>query len=182
MDVLRAAADKYGWESRPSPAKDQADPEHLTGRGIAWVNRDDTRVATIVDVVVDRESGQISVPRVVVAHDCGLVVNPDGLINQVEGNIVHGISRTLIEELTFDNAHVTSRDWAGYPILRFENIPDSIEVVLVNNNPEVPSQGAGEPSHCQIGAAIGNAVFDATGVRLRDIPFRAERVKAALDA
>ncbi|HTJ56640.1 MAG TPA: molybdopterin cofactor-binding domain-containing protein [Devosiaceae bacterium] len=179
IDVLRAAADAYGWESRPSPAKPQQG-NLAKGRGVAWVNRDDARVATIADITVDRDTGEIRVKRVVVAHDCGLVINPDGIKNQIEGNIVQSLSRTLHEEVTFDRAHVTSRDWQGYPILRFEEIPDEIEIVLVNNTPQYPSYGAGEPSTCPTAAVISNAVFDAVGVRLRRTPFRPERVKAAI--
>ena len=116
----------------------------------------------------------------VVAHDCGLVINPDGLKNQIEGNIIQSISRTLHEEVTFDRAHVTSRDWFGYPILRFQEIPDSIDIVFVNNTPEYPSYGGGEPATCPTAAVISNAVFDAIGVRLRQSPFRPERVKATI--
>jgi CO/xanthine dehydrogenase Mo-binding subunit len=180
IGVLKAAAEAYGWESRPSGAKADRSGKLAHGRGIAWVNRDDSRVATIADVTVDPKTGRIKVGRVVVAHDCGLVVNPDGLKNQIEGNVVQSLSRTLHEEVTFDTAHVTSRDWQGYPILRFEDIPDQIDIVLVNNRPEYPSYGAGEPSTNPTAAVIGNAVFDAIGVRLRQTPFRPERVKAAL--
>jgi nicotinate dehydrogenase subunit B len=171
--VLQAAAGAYGWKSRPAGA------ERTAGGRLAWVNRDDVRVATMLDLTVDRESGAIKVGRVVVAHDCGLVINPDGLKNQVEGNVVQSLSRTLHEEVTFDTARVTSLDWIGYPILQFAEIPDSIEVVLVNNTPEYPAYGAGEPATCPTAAAVGNAVFDATGVRLRQTPFRSDRVKAA---
>jgi nicotinate dehydrogenase subunit B len=179
--VLKAAAEKYGWVSRPaSGKKPESTGKPVQGRGIAWVNRDDVRVATIADVTVDLASGQIKVGRVVVAHDCGLVVNPDGLRNQVEGNVIQSLSRTLHEEVTFDRAHVTSRDWEGYPILRFSDIPDSIDVVLVNNTPQYPSYGAGEPATNPTSAVISNAVFDAIGVRLRQTPFRPDRVKAAM--
>jgi len=179
VEVLRAAAEAYGWEPRPSPAPQQ-DGKLAKGRGIAWVNRDDARVATIADVTVDRESGEIRVKRVVVAHDCGLVVNPDGLRNQIEGNVIQSLSRTLHEEVMFDRSRVTSLDWQGYPILRFEEIPDQIDIVFVNNRPEYPSFGGGEPSTCPTAAVISNAVFDAIGVRLRRTPFRPERVKAAM--
>lgn len=179
--VLQAVATHYGWESRPSPKKQKSSNRKIAhGRGVAWVNRDESRVATIADVTVDRESGQIRVKRVAVAHDCGLVVNPDGLKNQIEGNVIQSMSRTLHEEVAFDNAHVTSRDWRGYPILKFEEIPDSIDIVLVNNRPEYDSHGGGEPSTCPTAAAISNAVFDATGARLRETPFRPDRVKQAL--
>jgi len=181
LAVLKAAADRYGWKSRPVAAGQGTLKGRLArGRGIAWVNRDGARVATIADVSVDTKRGVIRVERVVVAHDCGLVVNPDGVRNQVEGNLIQSLSRTLHEEVTFDRAHVTSRDWAGYPILRFEEIPDSIEIVLVNNSSEYPSLGAGEPSTCPTAAVIGNAVFDAIGVRLRQTPFRPERVHTAM--
>lgn len=180
IDVLKAAAKAYGWKSRPPRGKPPQDGKPAHGRGIAWVNRDDSRVATIMDVVVDPAKGTIKVTRVVVAHDCGLVINPDGIRNQVEGNVIQSISRTLHEEVTFDRAHVTSRDWVGYPILRFSEVPDSIEVVLVNNTPKYPAYGAGEPSTCPTAAVISNAVFDATGARLRQLPFRPDRVKAAL--
>jgi nicotinate dehydrogenase subunit B len=179
--VLKAAAEEYGWISRPAGGKKpegNGKPAH--GRGIAWVNRDDVPTATIADVTVDPASGQIKVGRVVVAHDCGLVVNPDGIRNQIEGNVIQSLSRTLHEEVTFDYAHVTSRDWQGYPILRFSEIPDRIDIVLVNNTPEYPSYGAGEPSTNPTAAVIGNAVFDAVGVRLRQTPFRPDRVKAAM--
>jgi nicotinate dehydrogenase subunit B len=180
VGVLRAAAETYGWKGQPAGAGRIAGGRAAQGRGVAWVNRDDVRVATILDLTVDRESGVIKVGRVVVAHDCGLVINPDGLKNQVEGNVVQSLSRTLHEEVTFDTAHVTSRDWTGYPILQFAEIPDSIEVALVNNRPEYPAYGAGEPATCPTAAAVSNAVFDATGVRLRQTPFRPDRVKAAL--
>ncbi|GAA5264875.1 nicotinate dehydrogenase subunit B [Acidiphilium sp. MT5] len=178
--VLRAAAAHYGWQPRPAHGKKPQDGKPAQGRGIAWVNRDDTRVATIADVVVDPATGRIHVTRVVVAQDCGLVINPDGVRNQVEGNVIQSLSRTLHEEVTFDHANVTSRDWVGYPILRFDQVPDSIEVVLVNNDPNYPSHGAGEPATCPTAAAIASAVFDATGARLRQLPFRPARVKAAL--
>jgi CO/xanthine dehydrogenase Mo-binding subunit len=178
--VLKAAAETYGWDPRPAGGKAGSDGSSARGRGIAWVNRDDTRVATIADVTVDRNTGRIKVGRVVVAHDCGLVINPDGLKNQIEGNVIQSLSRTLHEEVTFDTAHVTSQDWVGYPILRFEEIPDRIDIVLVNNRPDQPSTGGGEPSTCPTAAVISNAVFDAIGVRLRQTPFRPERVKAEM--
>ena len=178
--VLKAAAEAYSWDSRPARGAAGSSGKPAHGRGIAWVNRDDTRVATIADVTVDRDTGRIKVGRVVVAHDCGLVINPDGLKNQIEGNVIQSLSRTLHEEVTFDTAHVTSRDWVGYPILRFEEIPDRIDVVLVNNRPDQPSTGGGEPSTCPTAAVIGNAVYDAVGVRLRQTPFRPERLKAAM--
>ncbi len=180
IGVLKAAAKQYGWQSRPAFQHRQKSGAKATGRGIAWVNRDDTRVATIADVEVDRRTGAIRVIRVVVAHDCGMVISPDGMRNQIEGNVIQSMSRTLHEEVTFDHAHVTSRDWASYPILTFNEIPDTIETVLVNDSPDYPSTGGGEPSTCPTAAVISNAVYDATGVRLRQTPFRPERVKAAL--
>ena len=183
IDVLQAAAEAYGWQSRPQGPQHSGaskDAGVAKGRGIAWVNRDEARVATIADVEVHRDSGQIRVKRVVVAHDCGLVVNPDGLRNQIEGNVIQSISRTLHEEIAFDRSHVTSRDWKGYPILRFEEVPDRIDTVIVNNLPKYKSLGAGEPSTCPTSAVISNAVFDATGVRLRRTPFRPDRVKAVI--
>ncbi len=180
IDVLKAAAKQYGWKPRPARGKSPQGGKPVTGRGIAWVNRDDSRVATIADVTVDPRTGTIRVERVVVAHDCGLVVNPDGIRNQVEGNVIQSISRTLHEEVTFDRSHVTSRDWVGYPILRFSEVPDSIEVVIVNNDPKYPMHGAGEPATCPTAAVISNAVYDAVGIRLRELPFRPDRMKAAL--
>ncbi|HEU0231297.1 MAG TPA: molybdopterin cofactor-binding domain-containing protein [Burkholderiaceae bacterium] len=180
IGVLKAAAKLYGWQPRAAFSAGKQSGRKAKGRGIAWVNRDDSRVATIMDVEVDQQTGEIRVVRVVVAHDNGLVISPDGMRNQIEGNIVQSVSRALHEEVTFNQAHVTSRDWAGYPILRFHEIPDSIDIVLVNNNPAFMSTGGGEPSTCPTAAVISNAVYDAVGVRLRQMPFRPERVKAAM--
>lgn len=180
VGVLKAAAKLYGWQPRVAFSAGKQSGRMARGRGIAWVNRDDSLVATIADVEVDQRTGEIRVARVVVAHDNGLVISPDGMRNQIEGNIIQSISRTLHEEVTFDHAHVTSRDWAGYPILRFHEIPDSIEIVLVNDDPKFKSTGGGEPSTCPTAAVISNAVYDAVGVRLRQRPFRPERVKGAM--
>jgi CO/xanthine dehydrogenase Mo-binding subunit len=126
-------------------------------------------VAAIVDVDVDVGRHSIRVARAFVAHDCGLIVNPDGLRNQIEGNVIQATSRTLKESVKFDRARVTSVDWRSYPILTFSDVPESIEIELIDH-PELPSVGAGEATTSPIPAAIANAVFDATGKRLRDIP------------
>lgn len=134
-------------------------------------------VAMAMEISVD-PSGRILVNRVVCAHDCGLIVNPDALKNQIEGCIVQTISRTLHEEVTFDRSRVTSDTFATYPILTFPEAP-AIDVILIDR-PEEPIFGAGEAATTPVAAAIGNAFFDATGVRLRTVPFTPERVKSAL--
>ena len=121
----------------------------------------------------------IRVERVVCAHDCGQIINPDGLVKCIEGNIVQGVSRTLWEEVRFDNKNVTSVDWQTYPILDITETPERIDFVLINH-PELPPTGAGEPSTRPVAAAIANAIFDATGVRIRRVPFSPDRVKQSL--
>ena len=113
------------------------------------------------------------------SHDCGQVINPDGTINQIEGGIVQTVSRTLLEDVQFDASRVTSTDWASYPILRFPDVP-RISVALINR-PDAPPWGAGEMAPAIVPAAIGNAIYDAVGVRLRTVPFTPERVLAALN-
>jgi CO/xanthine dehydrogenase Mo-binding subunit len=137
-------------------------------------------VAVVAEVEVDPATGRIWARRFTVAHDCGLIVNPQGLRYTIEGNVVQALSRTLFEEVRFDRGAVTSVDWATYPILEIGDAPEAIEVVLLDR-PDVAPTGAGEPTMRCVPAAVANAVFDATGVRLRTVPFRAERVKAALD-
>jgi nicotinate dehydrogenase subunit B len=183
--VLRAAAERASWEARPSPKHDLGAARMATGRGIALVQRPggsgpNTFVAMVAEVEVDRQTGEVRVQRFVVAHDCGLIVNPDGVRNQVEGNIIQTTSRTLFEELEWDARNVTSVDWRSYPILTFANVPD-IDIVLIDR-PELPASGVGEPASCPVAAAIANAVFDATGVRLREVPFTPERVTAGLSS
>jgi CO/xanthine dehydrogenase Mo-binding subunit len=179
--VITAVAKLAGWVPRLSATKRSAGSGVTRGRGIAFAQYENAfaYVATIADVEVDRATGQVRVARVFVAHDCGLIINPDGLRNQIEGNVVQTISRALKEEVTFDGAGVTSLDWRSYPILTFPEVPERIEITLINH-PEKPALGAGEPTACTIPAAIGNAIFDATGVRLRTAPFAPERVKEAL--
>jgi nicotinate dehydrogenase subunit B len=176
--VIKAAAEKAGWETRPSPRKDQTG-DKVSGRGIAYAQRNGTRVAMIAEVDVDRRSGKIHVRKFTVAHDCGQIINPDGIRMAVEGNIVQGISRTLWEEVKFSQKNVTSVDWMTYPILDITETPEEIDVVLINH-PEIAPSGAGEPSSRPVAAAIANAIFDATGVRIRRVPFSPDHVKAAL--
>ncbi len=176
--MIKAAAEKFGWETRPSPRRQQTGTI-VSGRGIAYCQRSGTRVAVIAEVEIDRGSGRIWARRFTVAHDCGLIINSGGLEKCIEGNIVQGISRTLCEEVTFDNNAVTSVDWLTYPILDITETPEKIDFALINR-PELPASGAGEPSIRPVAAAIGNAIFDATGVRIRQVPFSPERVKHAL--
>ena len=135
-------------------------------------------VAMGMDVAVDSSTGAIRVLRVACAHDCGLMINPDAVRAQVEGCILQTLSRTLFEEVTFDRSKVTSIDWSSYPILTFPDVPQ-LDIALIDRRHERPL-GAGEAAAAAVAAAVGNAVFDATGVRLRRVPFTPERVKAAL--
>lgn len=175
LEVVNAAAGRAGWGTPLKVAEGM-----LAGRGIAYARYEAeyAYVAVVADVAVDPSTGMVRVTRVVVAHDCGLVINPDGVRAQVEGNIIQGISRSLKEEVSWDEREVTSLTWETYPILRFSEIPD-IDVVLIDR-PDQPAWGAGEPAICPTTAAIGNAIFDATGVRLREVPFTPERVREGL--
>jgi nicotinate dehydrogenase subunit B len=175
--LIKAAAEKAGWQSRPSPRRDQTGTK-VSGRGIAYSQRNGTRVAVVAEVDVDRSSGKIWARKFTVAHDCGQIINPNTLRQTIEGNVIQGTSRTLWEEVTFDRKNVTSVDWMTYPILDITEVPEKIDVVLINH-PEIAPSGAGEPSSRPIAAAIANAIFDATGVRLRRVPFTPDKVRAA---
>jgi CO/xanthine dehydrogenase Mo-binding subunit len=176
--VIKAAAQKFGWDTRPSPDKRQTGSK-VTGRGIAYCQRNGTRVAVIAQVEVDRTTGKIWAKKFTVGHDCGQIINPDGLEKCIEGNIVQGISRTLWEEVKFDNKNVTSVDWMTYPILDITETPETVDFALISL-PDQPPTGAGEPSIRAVSAAIANAIFDATGVRIRRVPFSPDRVKQSL--
>jgi nicotinate dehydrogenase subunit B len=179
-EVLRRAAGKMGWQPRPSPRPVDRTSAVLTGRGIAYVHykHDETMVAMGMEVAVERATGKIRVTRVVCAQDCGLMINPDCVQAQLEGNILQTLSRTLHEEVVYDRNRVTTVDWASYPILTFPEVP-ALEFNLIQRLDQ-PPLGAGEAASTPVPAALGNAVFDATGVRLRTVPFRPDRVKAAL--
>jgi CO/xanthine dehydrogenase Mo-binding subunit len=182
IEALTRAAAGFGWTARPSPNPQARQGSVLVGRGVAytWYKHAENHVAMAMEVAVEPASGQITVRRVTCAHDCGLIVNPDALRNQIEGCIVQGLSRTLYERVTFDQSRVTSVDWVSYPLLAFPAAPE-IDVVLIDR-PDQPLLGAGEAAAVPVAAAVANAVFDATGVRLRAAPFTPDRVKAALAA
>jgi CO/xanthine dehydrogenase Mo-binding subunit len=179
--VLEAVARLAKWEPRPRAERKEARSNLSTGRGVGFVHYDNatTYAAVVVQVTVDRKTGKVHVGRVAVAHDCGLIVNPDGVRNQIEGNVLQAIGRALMEEVQYDAAGVTSLDWSGYPILRFSDIPDEVAITLLNR-PELPMVGAGEATTSPMAAAIANAVFDATGRRIRTLPLTPARVLAAL--
>ena len=176
--VVKAAAQKAGWQPRPSTPRDLSG-ELLRGRGIAYAQRGGTIVAVVAEIEVERKTGRIWGRKFTVAHDCGLVVNPQGLRYTIEGGLVQALSRSLFEEVSFDQNMVTSVDWLSYPILDIGDAPEAIEVVLINR-PEVAPTGAGEATSRVVPAAVANAFFDATGVRLRRAPMTPARVLAAL--
>jgi CO/xanthine dehydrogenase Mo-binding subunit len=182
--AIKAAADAYKWDTRPSP-RAIGSGEILTGRGIAYAIRSQTVVAEIAEVEVNRRTGRVWVKRLVCAHDCGLVINPEAIRRTIENGMLHSVSRALYEETQFDGEKVTSVDWVTYPTLTHNDVPETIDVVLVNgdpnpNRPDLPHYGAGETICKPTMAAIANAIFDATAVRLRRVPFRNARVLAAL--
>ena len=184
--VVEAAAEAFGWDTRPSP-KPLDTGTILTGRGIAYAYRGQTVIAQIAEVEVDRGTGHVWVKRLVCAHECGLVINPEGLRRTIEGAMLHSLSRALHEEVRFDTEKVTSVDWNSHPTLTHADTPARIDVVLVNGDPnpdrpDLPHYGAGEGACKPLVAAVANAVYDATGVRIRRVPLRDARVLAALRA
>jgi nicotinate dehydrogenase subunit B len=181
MAVLKAAAKASNWEARPSPVRGVPRTGVVSGRGIACVayEGENGYAALVADVTVDLETGLVRPKRFVVALDCGPISNPDGLRNQIEGGILQGMSRSLVEEVRWNSRRVISIDWETYHSLHLDYEIPSIEAVFVTP-PGVPATGAGETAITVTPAAIGNAIFDATGIRLRHLPFTPERVRAAV--
>jgi CO/xanthine dehydrogenase Mo-binding subunit len=183
IEVLTTAAKAANWRARPSPRPDGPRSGVAGGRGIACVlyEGDNGYCALVAEVVVDQDSGRITVTRLVASQDCGPISTPDGMKNQIEGGALQGLSRALGEEVTWDATKVTSVDWRTYRSLTLGADVPVIESVLINR-PDAEAMGAGETTITLVAAAIGNAVFDATGARLRQVPFTPERVKSALAA
>ena len=179
-ELLRRLAVLAQWENRPSPRKDSKG-DVVSGRGMSYVKYDMVRtyVGAVAEIEVDRRTGEIRVERFLVAHDCGQIINPDGVKGQIEGNIIQTVSRTLKEEVLFDRSAVTSLHWATYPILTFPEVPDVI-IELIDRPNEKP-WGVGEPAATIVPSAISNAVFDAIGVRLRSVPFTVAKVLMAIE-
>ena len=180
IEVLTRVGKMMNW--KPRTATVNRSGAVLRGRGVSYMRykQNENYVAMGMEVEVERSSGRVRVTRVVCAHDCGLMINPDAVRAQVEGSIIQTISRTLLEEVKFDQSRVTTTDWSSYPILAFPDVP-KLEIALIDRPHERPL-GAGEAATAPVAAALGNAVFDATGARLREAPFTPARVKAALAA
>ncbi len=176
--VIQAAAKAFGWTPRPATSAMQSG-DIVRGRGVALAQRVDTLCAAMVELEVNRRTGEVRPVRWAVGHDCGLVINPRNLLLTIEANVIQGTSRALLEEVTYDRNGVTSVDWMSYPILDVTQLPERIDIVPIDR-PNLPATGAGEASTRPVAAAIANAIFDATGTRLRRAPFTPDRVKAAL--
>jgi len=183
IDVLKAAAKAAHWEARPSPKPNLPRSGIVLGRGVACVVYEGNNgyAAAVAEVSVDLASGRVIPKRFTVAADCGPISNPDGLRNQIEGGILQGTSRALVEEVTWDNKRITSSDWSSYNSLHLDLEVPVLDIALINRA-DVPATGAGETAITLVPAAIGNAIFDAIGIRLREVPFNAERVQSALRA
>jgi CO/xanthine dehydrogenase Mo-binding subunit len=180
-DVVKASAKRANWAARPSPQSGMRRTGVVSGRGIACVayEGDNGYAAMVAEVEVDQDTGKVSVKRIFMSNDSGPISNPDGLRNQIEGGALQGTSRALGEEVTWDDQKVTSIDWRTYHSLPLGFDIPKIEIELINR-PDEEATGAGETSITVVAAAIGNAIFDATGARIRQIPLTPERVKAAL--
>ncbi len=178
QELIKAAAEKAGWQKRTAARRVQTG-DLATGQGIGYSTRAGTRVAVIAEVEVNMKTGRVRGKRFVVSHDCGIIINPQLLTQTIEGNILQAFSRSLFEEVKFDTRNVTSVDWEGYPILEIGDAPATVEVVLLNRPNQRPT-GAGEGAMRPVVAAVANAIYDATGVRLRQGPFTPDRLRAGL--
>jgi CO/xanthine dehydrogenase Mo-binding subunit len=176
--VIKAVAEKAGWQPRVG-ARKQIKGDVYVGQGIAYATRGGTRVATVAEVEVNRSTGKVWAKRFTVAQDCGQIIAPDLLRLTIEGNIVQSTSRALWEEVKFDEKSVTSTDWKSYPIVDMTEAPETIDIILIDH-PELPPTGAGEATTRPTAGALANAIFDATGIRLRQAPFTPERLKAGM--
>jgi nicotinate dehydrogenase subunit B len=176
--VIKAAAEKAGWQPHVG-ARKQIKGDVYVGQGIAYASRGGTRVATVAEVEVNRTTGKVWAKRFTVAQDCGQIIAPDLLRLTIEGNIVQSTSRALWEEVKFDEKGVTSTDWKSYPIVDMTEAPETIDIILIDH-PELPPTGAGEATTRPTAGALANAIFDATGIRLRQAPFTPERLKAGM--
>lgn len=176
--ILKAAGEKFGWKPHNKPQQ-QRNGDIASGYGIAYAQRNGTRVAIIAEVDVNLKTGKVWGKRFVVGHDCGVVINPQLLNQTIEGNIAQALSRATYEEVTFSRENVTSVDWETYPIMDIVDTPASIEIVHVNR-PDLPPTGAGEGSMRPVAGAIANAIYDATGIRIRQAPFTPDRIKARM--
>ncbi len=186
VDLVKAVAERGNWTPRPEWKPPENENDIVRGRGFAYALYVHSKFpgygaawsAWIADVAVNKATGDVAVTRVVAGQDSGLMINPDGVRHQIHGNVIQSVSRTLKEEVTFDSTGVTSREWGGYPIITFPEIP-SIDVLMLPRNDQ-PPLGVGESASVPSAAAIANAIFDATGVRFRELPFTPERIKAGL--
>jgi len=178
LELLDRLAKLANWQPRKGRAA--ATEDTAKGRGVSYIKYELVRtyVGVVADVTVNRKTGKVTVDRFYVAHDCGQIINPDGLKNQIEGNIVQTVSRTLIEDLQWDNGRVTSLDWKSYPILTFPDVPDVVMDLI--DRPNERPWGAGEPAAAVVPSAISNAIYDAVGVRMRSVPFTPDKMLAAL--
>lgn len=179
LTVVKAAADKAGWKRRVGPNPNNGG-QFAVGRGIAYAPRNNAVVAIVAEVSVNKTTGKFRVTRFTCAHDCGLIINPSLLNGCIEANLIQGMSRAMYEAVRFDSSRVLSVDWNTYPIADITDTPDAIEIVHLNNRPDAQSRGAGEPSTRPVAAAIGNALFDALGVRIRRVPFSPQEILRAL--
>src|SRR5882724_1238957 len=186
IDLVNAVAGRAGWTSRPVWKEPVAEGDVVRGRGFAYALYVHSKFpgygaawsAWIADVAVNKATGDVSVTRVVAGQDSGLMINPDGVRHQIHGNVIQSTSRALMEEVLFDRNSVTSREWGAYPIIKFPDIP-KIDVLMLPR-PDQPPLGVGESASVPSAAAIANAIFDATGVRFRELPFTPERILAGL--
>ena len=174
-DVIKMTTERFGWTKDKLPKG--------RGRGFAYARyrNSSSYVAIATEVEIDPATGAVRIPRIVASIDSGTAVSPDGIRNQTEGGIIQSASWTLFEEVGFDNTRVTSRDWMSYPIMRFSAMPESVEVHVIDR-PGQPFLGAGEAAQGPTAAALANAIAQAAGARLRDLPLTRDRVKAAMRA
>src|SRR5947209_8130958 len=186
VELVKAVAERAGWISRPQRRERHSDGDVLRGRGFAYALYVHSKFpgygaawsAWIADVAVNKKTGDVNVTRVVAGQDSGLMINPDGVRHQIHGNVIQSTSRALMEEVSFDRTSVTAREWGAYPIIKFPEVPE-IDVLMLPRQDQ-PPLGVGESASVPSAAAIANAIFDATGVRFRELPFTPERILRGL--